>query len=274
MTQEDMNVQTIKSGAYYLLAISALLTGTLLIPSEQQRSKTHVATVSTLAALSGGLGAICLLTPNHTEDTAQTVSSSIKDVVVQAARTAAKHASKWAPLAIAGIAAGCAAAYYFHRRRKQPPTHPISKFKPTSKATMVSSAIVASLVPFSAPSILSCVNSVAPKNLQQLQQDNSIQTFFRELSVKKVLGATLSAAWKAVKFVASTRPGKVVIAAASLITVSTLIYKAYKMSRTRRMLQPDALLPRLQDTLTEAKVYNLRPNITENGRLIRPIVAD
>lgn len=65
LTQDDINVQTIKTGAYYLLATSALLTGTLLIPSEQERSKAHVITVSTLAALTGGLGAICLLAPNQ-----------------------------------------------------------------------------------------------------------------------------------------------------------------------------------------------------------------
>lgn len=34
LTQDALHVQTVKSGAYYLLAISALLTGTLLIPTE------------------------------------------------------------------------------------------------------------------------------------------------------------------------------------------------------------------------------------------------
>jgi len=34
LTQDALHVQAVKAGAYYLLAISALLTGTLLIPSE------------------------------------------------------------------------------------------------------------------------------------------------------------------------------------------------------------------------------------------------
>lgn len=168
LTQDDMHVQTIKTGAYYLLAISALLTGTLLIPPEQERSKAHVITVSTLAALSGGLGAICLLAPNDTEVTAQSVSSSVTNFVIKAARTVATHASKWAPFAIAGTAAVCAASYYLYKKRNQPANYPTRKFKSLPTTALVPTAIIASLTPFAAPSLFSTMNSVAPKTPQQI----------------------------------------------------------------------------------------------------------
>lgn len=157
---------------------------------------------------------------------------------MKVARTVATHASKWAPFAIAGTAAVCTVSYYLYKRRKQPMNHPTRKSKLLPATALVPTAIIASLTPFAAPSLLSTMNSVAPTAPQHIPQGNAILRFFKELSVKKILGATLSATWRAVKFLASTRPGKIAIAAGAMATVTTLAYKAYKLSRTRRMLRP------------------------------------